>query len=307
MVSTVYIVDARFIPNTSDVQKLSEKKLPKMPSPAMESFANKCDGRFVVGGGRDRSYKASRSVFEYESIEMKWKKLPSLNIPRFCAASCYLDGVLYVAGGCDIDSKVLDSIEFLEISRSDNGPKWKICQTTLPIPVTEHTFTTLNGKILLMGGNTGNKGKSGRCNDVWEGIPHTNRGQSTMALERSFHFDSKIIWKPVEMMNVKRDEHFAISTDTAVYVFGGNSNEQNHIEIFDGHQWELGPKLPSELSTYNAQAVVDKSNRIIITTKDGIIVYDTREGTVKTVNEHEDHKKKWLKNSDRSHYSALLY
>ena len=180
----------------------------------------------------------------------------------------------------------------------------KICQTTLPIPVEQHTLTALNGKILLMGGNTGGKGKSGRSNDVWEGTPHTSCGQSSMICQRSFHFDSKIIWKPVDMMNVKRDEHFSVSTDNAIYVFGGNSNGQNHIEIFDGDHWEIGPNLPSELSTYNARAVVDKRNRIIIATKNGIIVYDTKEGTVKTVNEHEDHKKKWF---DRSSYSALLY
>ena len=49
---------------------------------------------------------------------------------------------------------------------------------------------------------------------------------------------------------------------------------------------------------------MDKSNRIIITTKEGIIVYDTKEGTVTTVNEQEDHK---IKAFDRSSYSALLY
>ena len=293
MASSVYVVDLRFNTNTSEVQEMIHESLPKMPSPALESFANKCDGRFVVGGGKDRSYNVSKSVFEYEPIERKWKRLPPLNIPRFRAASCYNNGILYVSGGFDEDSEVIDSIEYLEISRYDNGPKWKICETCMPIPLTDHTFSALNGKIILMGGNTGDRGRSGKSNNVWQGTPHISNQHSSSTL----HLE----WQPLDRMSVQRDEHFATSVKNEIHVFGGSSNEEDHIEIFDGHQWELGPRIPSELSTYNAQVVVDTSNRIIITTKDGIITYDTKENIV---NECIKSTKKWF---DRSSYSALLY
>ena len=156
--STVYIADVHFNPNSSQVSEISYEKVPKMPAPCIESFACSSDGRYVVGGGRDKNYRPTNRVFEFESNEHKWKRLPSLNIARFRAAATYFHGVLYVTGGYTDNSEVLDSIEILDISRSDNRPTWKICQSTLPLPITNHTINVLNGKFILIGGSCGGKG-----------------------------------------------------------------------------------------------------------------------------------------------------
>ena len=158
VVSTVYIADVHFKPNSAQVSMISYESLPKIPSPCIESFACSSDGRYVVGGGRDKKYKATNRVFEFESNELKWKRLPSLNIARFRAAATYFHGVLYVTGGYNYNNDVLDSIEILDISRSDNRPKWKICQSTLPIPITDHTISVVNGKFILIGGSCGGRG-----------------------------------------------------------------------------------------------------------------------------------------------------
>ena len=100
---------------------------------------------------------------------------------------------------------------------------------------------------------------------------------------------------------MEREEHFSILVGKELHVFGGALNGEDQIEIFDGRAWKLGPLLPIELSTYNAQAVVDCCNRIIITTKEGIVIYDILNEKVVSF---EEQSQKWF---NRSSYSALLY
>ena len=111
----------------------------------------------------------------------------------------------------------------------------------------------------------------------------------------------KIKWRKLNSMNMEREEHFSILVGKELHVFGGALNGKDQIEIFDGRTWKLGPLLPMELSTYNAQAVVDGCNRIIITTKEGIIIYDISNEKVVSF---EEQSQKWF---NRSSYSALLY
>ena len=52
------------------------------------------------------------------------------------------------------------------------------------------------------------------------------------------------------------------------------------MEIIEYNKLKQGPKVPFQLSTWNDQAVLDRKNRIIITSrKHGLIVYDHKEGT----------------------------
>lgn len=102
-------------------------------------------------------------------------------------------------------------------------------------------------------------------------------------------------------MNIEREEHFSILVGKELHVFGGALGGEEQIEIFDGRTWRLGPLFPFELSSYNAQAVVDFCNRIIITTKEGIIIYDVINNTVSS---YDQQSQKWF---NRSSYSALLY
>ena len=101
----------------------------------------------------------------------------------------------------------------------------------------------------------------------------------------------KIKWRKLNSMNMEREEHFSILVGKELHVFGGALNGEDQIEIFDGRTWKLGPLLPIELSTYNAQAVVDCCNRIIITTKQGIVIYDVKNEKVVSF---EEQSQKWL-------------
>ena len=111
----------------------------------------------------------------------------------------------------------------------------------------------------------------------------------------------KIKWRKLNSMDMEREEHFSILVGKELHVFGGALSGEDQIEIFDGRTWKLGPLLPIELSTYNAQAIVDCCNRIIITTKEGIVIYDILNEKVVSF---EEQSQKWF---NRSSYSALLY
>ena len=148
---------------------------------------------------------------------------------------------------------------------------------------------------------------------MYEGTPQIRRGATGSSIKcskdggSSLQYDEnyKIKWKKLGSMNMEREEHFSIKVGKELHVFGGaigkKSESEDQIEIFDGRTWRLGPVLPFELSTYNAQAIVDSRDRIIITTKEGIVIYDVASETVvlKTTD-----SQKWF---DRSSYSALLY
>ena len=52
------------------------------------------------------------------------------------------------------------------------------------------------------------------------------------------------------------------------------------MEIFENNRLKQGPKVPFTLSTWNDQAVLDRKDRIIITShRYGLIIYDHQAGT----------------------------
>ena len=81
---------------------------------------------------------------------------------------------------------------------------------------------------------------------------------------------------------------------------GGFNIKDDRIEIWDGREWKLGPQFSFKVSTANAQAVVDRKNRIILTTNNyGIIVYDPTQGVIK-------HYPQFKLRERRERFSALL-
>ena len=61
---------------------------------------------------------------------------------------------------------------------------------------------------------------------------------------------------------------------------GDKARPEDFVEIIEGSKLKQGPKVPFELDTSSDQGVLDRKNRIIITSKDhGLIVYDHQAGT----------------------------
>ena len=130
----------------------------------------------------------------------------------------------------------------------------------MPIKVNGHTLVTFNNKLYLIGGYDG----SNELDTISEGI---------------FDKQNTISW--VEMglrMQKKRFYHFSFVISNQIITFGGSGVEDDFVEIIENNTLKQGPKVPFKLNTFDDQAVLDRKNRIIITSKDhGLIIYDHQE------------------------------
>ena len=241
------------------INEIRLKEMPDMPQPSFGNFKCVCEGRFIFGGGHNDRNTFLSDVLEFADIQ-EWKYLPSLKEARSYAASCFVRGkFLVVGGGLGDNYNWLDSIEVLRVEKCDNDLEWTInSKLKMPSVFKSPTFNYLRGKIILAGTRVDD---SSSLVEMWEG---------TLVSKQ------QIDWRRIASPGCKRSEHMSVVVKNKIYMFGGTCSDKDEIEIFDGNEWEKGPKMPFELSTKNAQSVVDDRGRIIITTNyNGIIVYDT--------------------------------
>jgi hypothetical protein len=169
----------------------------------------------------------------------------------------------------------------LSITTSDNGPEWKLCKTNLPYKVQCHTLTTFKGKMIFIGGLVGGS----VSNKVWKG---------------TFKSKKEITWAPMPSMKRARLGHFCIVVDDKIYVIGGEYSGNASVEVFDGIKWKEGPSFSISLNTHNANAVLDRKKRIVLTTNEhGIVTYHPIK---KSIEQAPTFKLK----EERQWYSALL-
>lgn len=265
-----YVLEVMFFQNSNEVKAIRYKNVPSMPTPNAWAFSTIYEGRSIIGGGTYGSdVKGSKAIWE---LDMKQgKRLPSLKFGRCAASACCSNKTLIVSGGYndEIDGP-LDSIEMIPIGISDKAPQWVRCSLTLPYRVSCHSMIHFNKKLVLIGGYADD---SAITNQVWEG---------THAMV------NKIEWKKMPSTRKKRSAHFSLLLHDNIYVFGGEEAylgegiKNDFVEIFNGRRWRIGPRFPFNVTTYNAQVVVDWKKRIIVTTNDyGIIIYDPIQGVIK--------------------------
>ena len=279
--STCYFKDIYLNEANGRVKEVREQLLLDMPIATYGSFTIVCHNRVVRGGGQDENDKCVGDVIEFDDVA-GWKPLPSLKARRSFAGACVLKNTLIVGGGVDSDYRILDTIEMLYITEFENSAQWTISKSKLPTSKLQApTLSELQGKIILIDGNfSGTPNLMGHGNALWEGTLLSN---------------NEIQWKELPSMKHERFHYFSIVIEKKLFVFGGISNAEDEIEVFDGAEWESGPRLPLFLTTKNAQAVVDNQKRIIITSNySGIIVINTIENTIEISENHSiDEKRQW--------------
>ena len=120
--------------------------------------------------------------------------------------------------------------------------------------------------------------------------------------EGSFDKLSNIItWVEMGLRSQKkRSMHFSFVISNQIITFGGFVAGEDLVEILVENQLKQGPKVPFKLSTWRDKAVLDRKNRIIITSKDhGLIVYDHQAGTFTPYNNFK-------RREGRVGYAAIL-
>ena len=271
--NTSYILEVYFNDNT--ITKIDYKDLPNVPHSFILSTFGNYMGRNLIIAGRN----TNGQCFEFDQEE--YQVIPSLNVSRSSAASTFIQNKVVVAGGVDDDYDELDSIEILDWDESNHGSQWNISPSKMPIKVSENTLVTLNDKLYLIGGYDG----SNFLDTIWEG---------------SFDKLNKITW--VEMglrLQKKRSKHFSFVISNQIIIFGGYKVGDDFVEIIENNTLKQGPKVPFYLNTISDQAVLDRKNRIIITSSSGLIVYDHQAGTFQSF-------PNFKLREERKEYAAIL-
>ena len=254
---------------TNRITDVKYQNLPDYPKPFSNATFGSFKGRSLIMGG---DY-GSNACFEFDRDE--WQAIPYINVNRFWAASTFIQYKIVVAGGYGTLAHS-DNIEILDWDESNHGTQWIQSPSRLPIEVHSHTLVTLNNKLYLIGGRDSyNKfsrvwrqfvGIYGNMDKIWEGTFNKE--------------DNKISWVEMELrLQKKRSRHFSIVISNQIIIFGGYVEGEDVVEILIENKLKQGPKVPFKLSTEYDQAVLDRKNRIIITSRHyGLIVYDHKEG-----------------------------
>ena len=257
LVSTSYILEVFYNDNIF-ITKIEYKDLPNVPNSFSSSAFGNFRGRSLIIGG----FKSNGQCFEFD--QEKFHLISSLNVNRGSAASTFIQNKVVVAGGRDDNGISLDTIEILDWDESNHESQWIEATSKLPIKVGDHTMVTFKNKLYLIGGYYQG---SGRSNKIWQG-----------------HFDKladTISW--VEMglrLQKKRAGHFSFVISNQIIIFGGYNEDDDVVEIIEENELKQGTTVPFRLRNDYDQAVLDRNNRIIITSKDqGLIIYDPQAET----------------------------
>jgi hypothetical protein len=101
------------------------------------------DGKIYIVGGQSAGY-----IFAFDPVNNNWTSIPGLKFQRYMPAAASLNGKLYIFGGTDANSKLVDAIE--EYDALNN--RWSIVGS-LPDFMTRSNYDfkvkVLNSKIYL--------------------------------------------------------------------------------------------------------------------------------------------------------------
>ena len=274
-IDTSYILEVFF--NENIINKVGYKILPNVPHSFYYATFGNYKGRSVIISGAN----SNGQCLEFDQDE--YQVIPSLNVKRSSAASTFIQNKVVVAGGYD-GINVLDTIEILDWDESNHGSQWNISSSKMPIKVCGHTLVTLNNKLFMIGGEDDSDND---LDTIWEG-----------SLDK---VSNDITWVNMGLrLQKKRSWHFSFVISNQIITFGGSNEDDDFVEIIKNLKLMQGPKVPFKLSTDDDQVVLDRKNRIIITSKDhGLIVYDHQ---AKTFTNYDNFKLR----EERTDYAAIL-
>ena len=264
---TSYILEVYFDDDNS-IAKIKYKSLPNLPNSFQRATVGSFKWRSLIMGGKN-----SNRCFEFNQEE--YQNIPSLNVNRYDAASSFIRNKVVIAGGDD-GGRYLDTIEILDLDESNHGSQWIESPSKSPFKVVRHTLVTFENKLYVIGGSYGRLNGYGRLvmNDldtIWQGTIW-KLGQN-----------KRISWvKMCLRLQKKRSSHFSFVISNQIIIFGGHVEGEDFVEILERKELKQGPKVPFELNASCDQAVLDRKDRIIITShRYGLIVYDHKQGTFK--------------------------
>ena len=182
------------------------------PAPMYSPCVCVVDNFMYVCGGWNSKYgldgRATAQCYRYDPRFEAWFLLPDMIIPRRDFVLVAFNKDLYAIGGQHEHIR-MRSIERFSISTC----QWKMCSTSLPEAVCEHSGALLDGRIYISGGNT----VHGHLNTVRSYDPAADT------------------WREEPSLLKQRSLHSMVECKGRLLVIGGDmgDSEVKTIEIFD--------------------------------------------------------------------------
>ena len=198
----------------------------KSPSPSEGMLNTRKEDILIAGGGPYLSATPKQvEIFSWE--KNGWFKISSMTKEHCGASSFIYEDQMFVVGG--FLSKTIEILNLNELPL-----KWKKCATDLPYPCSYHQTVVHQQRVIHIGG----------CN-------HNINRMSDVICE--LQLTSPSIMKELCRMPESRDCHGAEIVDDKVLIFGGVTDDGNHLDSvleFDPKKNECKtmPPLPYPLS-----------------------------------------------------------
>lgn len=144
------------------------------------------DGQYIylVGGyvGTGNGWEqvwATRHVWRFDTVNLKWSAMPSLPVARGGGAAAIVGRKIHFFGGVDVNRA--DKSDHFILDLANTGAGWKVA-SAMPNARSHHAAAVMNGKIYLIGGQKGYDGNATLQSSVNVYDPSTARWSTAASL-----------------------------------------------------------------------------------------------------------------------------
>jgi N-acetylneuraminic acid mutarotase len=174
-----------------------------VPNSRLWSRASVVDGKiYVVGGAKAVGAESYTLVEEYDPQSDTWTERASMPTPRQSVNIAAADGKIYAIGGMQWTPGIVYDLERV-VEEYDPATDTWLPKASMPRQGLFAAACTVDGKIYVIGGQTGMSGGGGVSSSVLEYDPQTDT------------------WKEKANMPAGRTLSAAVAHDGQIYVFGG--------------------------------------------------------------------------------------
>lgn len=220
-----------------------------LPSPRDHIGVSTYDDRIFVVGGFDFYDNATNELLIYDPQMNRWKEGAPMPTPRGALTAEFINGTLYAVGGVDSSHNVVSTVEAYD----PNTNKWS---TKASMPSARHhaSAAVVDGNLFVIGGRLlGN----GIPRPIAEALSNLDDNEVYNPLDNS--------WKILPQMPTKRSGQAAVSVNSSIYVFGGQSinGTFSTTERYDTRTKVWSTETPLPTARLGLEAVAD-GNKIYV-------------------------------------------
>jgi len=136
-------------------------------------------GGYVGTGNGFEQYWATKHVWRFDTVNLKWAALPDLPVARGGGAATLVGSKIHFFGG--VDGNRADKNDHFVLDLNNTGAGWKTL-SAMPNARSHHAAVYLNGKVYVIGGQHGYDGNATLLRDVNVYDPATDKWTTAAGL-----------------------------------------------------------------------------------------------------------------------------